>query len=231
MEKHLLFIPITCIGLNSAFAYNNEKYIDEQKYENDYQPEMTYYDSYTEPEHTSESNSNTHGYIGAGLQGQVINEKLDVNGIELANVDLSGFGINLNGGFKSRYFRFGLDVSSTTVDAEYSGPSIDYTTTLSDISVVKYSLELAGIIKCNEDLDLELGGTIGRGRYKIKGNWSEWVTPYGFLFGVVIHFNENHAMTMTLKGYMYSIDSQAYGDSYKTKGSGGEFVIGYRYSF
>ena len=92
---------------------------------------------------------------------------------------------------------------------------------------MKYSIELAGIIKCGEHFDLELGGTIGRGRFQIEDDWSDWMTPYGLILGATVNFNAHHALTIALKGYGYSYD----GDYYEEKGSVGEFVVGYRYSF
>lgn len=170
------------------------------------------------------------GYIGAGLVGQSIKEKTRANGTEIADVDTGGFGINLNGGIKTRYLRFGVDISSTVGNAEISSRYYDYYDDYDetfDINVVKYSIELAGIIRCGEQLDLEIGGTIGRARAQVEGTWGNWITPYGLLFGLAINFNKHHALSIALKGYKYKSTDYIY----KSDGTIGEFVVGYRYSF
>lgn len=224
MKKCLIITPVVAACLNSALAKNSDpnakQYNDAEVY---YDGEYVNYDRNGEiyvPYETEKSS--VRGYLGVGLVGQAINEKLYVNDIEVASADTSGFGINLNGGIRAKYFRIGLDVSSTVGEGEMSG----YYSTF-DVNVVKYSIELAGIIKCGEHFDLELGGTIGRGRFQIEDDWSDWMTPYGLLLGATVNFNAHHALTIALKGYGYSYD----GDYYEEKGSVGEFVVGYRYSF
>jgi len=224
MKKCLIITPVVAACLNSALAKNSDpnakQYNDAEVY---YDGEYVNYDRNGEiyvPYETEKSS--VRGYLGVGLVGQAINEKLYVNDIEVASADISGFGINLNGGIRAKYFRIGLDVSSTVGEGEMSG----YYSTF-DVNVVKYSIELAGIIKCGEHFDLELGGTIGRGRFQIEDDWSDWMTPYGLLLGATVNFNAHHALTIALKGYGYSYD----GDYYEEKGSVGEFVVGYRYSF
>lgn len=224
MKKYLIITPVVFACLNSAFAKNSapnvKQYNDADVY---YDGEYVNYDRNGEiyvPYETEKSS--VRGYLGVGLVGQAINEKLYVNDIEVASADTSGFGINLNGGIRAKYFRIGLDVSSTVGEGEMSG----YYSTF-DVNVVKYSIELAGIIKCGEHFDLELGGAIGRGRFQIEDDWSDWMTPYGLILGTTVNFNAHHALTIALKGYGYSYD----GDYYEEKGSVGEFVVGYRYSF
>ena len=257
MKKLFLLAPVICVCANPTFAandetgvkYNNQQYDTRQNYSNsgnDYnyesrfeRPKVNYNDLYIDPNEYKTENEvkpkdeddSVQGYIGVGLLGQAVNETLKVNDRELASADLSSWGINFNGGIKARYIRFGLDISSTIGRAELSSQYLDYDYSVSDINMVRYSIELAGIIKCSRTFDLEIGGTVGRGRYKIDGNWSEWLTPYGLLLGGTINFNAHHALTIMLKGYRYSLDTEAYGYTYKTNGAMGEFVVGYRYSF
>lgn len=261
MKKYLLIAPLVCMGLGQAFGDNipesqdenytvvqsdvndSRKYVYRTKYE---RPRVNYDDLYIDPnsykpaeEEQKTKNENkdhlSRGYIGIGLLGQSIEQKFNVDGTEMAKDDISSFGINLNGGLRTRYFRLGLDISGATGDADESGMLPDYvyggTVKVSDIDIVKYSIELGVIIKCSDTVDIEIGGTVGRGRYKVAGNWSEWVTPYGFILGVDVNFNDNHALILAFKGYTYSTDGSTYDYNYETKANCGEFTIGYRYSF
>lgn len=261
MQKYLLIAPVVCICFSQAYAKNTENIPESQdknytvvqddidnsggyNYRTRYErTRVNYDDLYIDPnryksvEEPKNENKDhlAGGYIGVGLVGQSIEQTFNVGGTEVAKDDISSFGINLNGGLRTRYFRLGLDVSGTTGDADESGMIPDYiyggTVKVSDIDIVKYSIELGVIIKCGDMVDIEIGGTVGRGRYKVAGNWSEWVTPYGFILGVGINFNDNHALILAFKGYTYSTDGNTYGYNYETKANAGEFTIGYRYSF
>ncbi len=225
MKKCLVITSVVCACLNSALAKNIDPNVKQ------YNDAEVYYDEdYINYERTGgihgsyepEKNS-VRGYLGIGFLGQAVSEKVYVSDIEIASADISGMGLNLNGGVRGKHFRVGADITSTTLEGDLHGYSSTF-----DVSVVKYSIELAGIIKCGEHFDLELGGTIGRARFQGEGgNWSDWMTPYGLILGGTINFNAHHALTIALKGYGYSYD----GDYYEEKGSVGEFVVGYRYSF
>ena len=251
MQKYLLIAPVACICFSQAYAKNIEnipesqdenytvvhsdvndsrKYVYRTKYE---RPRVNYDDLYIEPNEYKTENkvkaedkdNSVQGYIGVGLLGQAINEKDSTNGTEIANIDTSGFGININTGIKWPVFRIGLDISSTVGTGELS--SQYYYNTTFDIDFVKYSIELAGIIKCSDNFDLELGFAIGRSRFRVNDVWGDWGTPYGLLLGATVNFNSHHALVLALKGYKYSGE---YGDL-EGDGTIGEFTIGYRYSF
>lgn len=242
MKKYLIIAPVICACVNPVFATDTDV---ETENLNDTQNSVmeVYKQNFKESDvdkgelytnSKQDYNNHVQGYIGVGMLGQAINEKTSVNGTEIANADTNGFGINLNIGIKAKYVRFGLDISSTLGEGELSTKYYDYYygyygnyETTFDVNVVKYSLELAGIIKCSDHFDLEIGATIGRGRFQVDKNWSDWVTPYGLLLGGVINFNTHHALTLTLKGYKYSSSESPY----EADGAIGEFVVGYRYSF
>ena len=183
----------------------------------------------------SDAWSNMQGYIGVGLAGTSIATDLAFSGTLIGTHETSAAGLNLNGGVKWKYLRLGADITSASGITNFDSAYLGIYGLENDVSSVKYALEAAGIIPLTDTVHLEAGLSIGALGNRLKGMGGvclegldcDAYAVYGLLFGVVINFTENHAMSILLKGFGYG----GADGTIDYSGAIGEFAIGYRYSF
>jgi len=111
---------------------------------------------------------------------------------KVITTEISGNGINLNGGARWKYARVGLDIASTIGNAELSGSlallAFGGDKIFKDSSVARYSIEGAGIIPIGEKFELEIGLSFGRAIVDIDapGTDPTSATPVGFFYRRIV---------------------------------------------